>query len=35
MTVLILTIYDWVPELPRGYVRDVRVRWALEEAALP
>ena len=23
------------PELPRGYVRDLRVRWALEEAALP
>ena len=23
---------DWVPETPRGYVRDIRVRWALEEA---
>lgn len=32
---LILTTYDWVPEMPRGYVRDLRVRWALEEAALP
>ena len=32
---LILTTYDWVPKSPRGYVRDVRVRWALEEAALP
>jgi glutathione S-transferase len=32
---LVLTTYDWVPELPRGYVRDLRVRWALEEAALP
>jgi glutathione S-transferase len=32
---LILTTFDWVPELPRGYVRDLRVRWALEEAALP
>lgn len=32
---LILTTYDWVPELPRGYVRDLRVRWALEEAGLP
>jgi glutathione S-transferase len=27
--------YDWVPESPRGYVRDLRVRWALEEAGLP
>ena len=35
MTDLILTTYDWVPELPRGYVRDLRVRWALEEAGLP
>ncbi len=26
--------YDWVPEGPRGYVRDVRLRWALEEAGL-
>jgi glutathione S-transferase len=32
---LILTTYDWVPEPPRGLVRDLRVRWALEEAALP
>lgn len=32
---LILTTYDWVPEPPRGYVRDLRVRWALEEAGLP
>jgi glutathione S-transferase len=32
---LILTTYDWVPEPPRGYVRDIRVRWALEEAGLP
>jgi glutathione S-transferase len=35
MNELILTTYDWVPEMPRGYVRDLRVRWALEEAALP
>jgi glutathione S-transferase len=35
MNDLILTTYDWVPEMPRGYVRDLRVRWALEEAALP
>jgi glutathione S-transferase len=32
---LVLTTFDWVPELPRGYVRDLRVRWALEEAGLP
>ena len=32
---LILTTFDWVPETPRGYVRDLRVRWALEEAGLP
>lgn len=35
MTDLILTTYDWVPEMPRGFVRDIRVRWALEEAGLP
>ncbi|MEW6438892.1 MAG: glutathione S-transferase family protein [Pseudomonadota bacterium] len=35
MNELILTTYDWVPEPPRGLVRDLRVRWALEEAALP
>jgi glutathione S-transferase len=35
MADLILTTFDWVPEPPRGYVRDLRVRWALEEAGLP
>ena len=35
MTNITLTTYDWVPELPRGYVRDLRIRWALEEAGLP
>ena len=35
MSELILTTYDWVPEPPRGLVRDLRVRWALEEARLP
>ena len=35
MSELILTTFDWVPEMPRGYVRDIRVRWALEEAGLP
>ena len=35
MAELILTTYDWVPQGPRGFVRDLRVRWALEEAHLP
>ena len=35
MTDLILTTLDWVPDSPRGYVRDLLVRWALEEADLP
>jgi glutathione S-transferase len=34
MVDLILTTFDWVPQMPRGYVRDLRVRWALEEAGL-
>jgi len=31
-----LTIWtlDWVPEGPRGFVRDLRLRWAAEEAGL-
>ena len=31
-----LTIFtlDWVPEMPRGFVRDLRLRWACEEAGL-
>ncbi len=33
MTLTVWT-YDWVPEGPRGFVRDVRLRWALEEAGL-
>jgi len=35
MTDLTLYTFDWVPERPRGWVRDLRVRWALEEAGLP
>ena len=35
MVDLVLTTFDWVPKGPRGYVRDIRVRWALEEAGLP
>jgi glutathione S-transferase len=35
MAEMVLTTYDWVPDAPRGFVRDLRVRWALEEAGLP
>lgn len=35
MNNLILTTYDWVPDTVRGLVRDLRVRWALEETGLP
>jgi len=35
MAELVIVTYDWVPEVPRGYVRDLRLRWALEEAGLP
>lgn len=35
MSALVLYTYDWVPEGPRGFVRDVRLRWACEEAGLP
>jgi glutathione S-transferase len=34
MGTLALTTFDWVPEMPRGLVRDLRIRWALEEAGL-
>lgn len=34
MTDLILTTFEWVPESARGWVRDLRIRWALEEAGL-
>lgn len=27
--------YDWVPAMPRGFVRDLRLRWACEEAGIP
>ncbi len=30
-----LTAYDWVPPFAQGLVRDLRIRWALEEAGLP
>ncbi len=34
MSELTIWTYDWVPEGPRGFVRDVRLRWACEEAGL-
>ena len=35
MSDITITTFDWVPDAPRGYVRDIRLRWALEEAGLP
>ena len=34
MTTLTVWTYDWVPEMPRGFVRDLRLRWACNEAGL-
>lgn len=34
MSELIIWTFDWVPEGPRGFVRDIRLRWACEEAGL-
>jgi len=31
---LIIWTFDWVPQAPRGFVRDIRLRWACEEAGL-
>lgn len=30
-----ITAFDWVPRFARGYVRDLRPRWACEEIGLP
>lgn len=30
-----VTAYRWVPPMARGHVKDLRVRWALEEIGLP
>lgn len=35
MTELTIWTLDWVPQGPRGFVRDLRLRWACEEAGLP
>ena len=31
----VITAFDWVPEFAKGQVRDLRVRWALEEVGQP
>lgn len=35
MTRPVVTGYDWAPDRGRGLVRDMRVRWALEEVGQP
>ncbi|NBZ90058.1 glutathione S-transferase family protein [Stagnihabitans tardus] len=34
MTDLTIWTFNWVPAGPRGFVRDLRLRWACEEAGL-
>jgi glutathione S-transferase len=33
--VITISAFEWVPDAARGQVRDLRARWALEEAGLP
>ena len=35
MTKIRVTAFKWVPPFAQGLARDLRVRWALEEAGLP
>lgn len=35
MSAPVVTAFRWVPPFARGLVRDLRVRWALEEAGQP
>ena len=35
MSSIRITAFKWVPPFAQGLVRDLRVRWALEEAGLP
>jgi glutathione S-transferase len=35
MSIIRVTGFKWVPPFAQGLVRDLRVRWALEEAGLP
>ena len=30
-----ITTFGWVPEFARGFVRDMRPRWAFEEVGQP
>lgn len=30
-----ISAFEWVPDFAQGQVRDLRVRWALEEAGMP
>src|SRR5262245_1910186 len=32
---IMISAFKWVPEFAYGQVRDLRARWALEEAGLP
>jgi len=34
MSELVIWTLEWVPQGPRGFVRDLRLRWACEEAGL-
>src|SRR5262245_11271664 len=34
-TMITISAFRWVPDFAKGQVRDLRVRWALEEAGLP
>jgi glutathione S-transferase len=35
MSNICITAFKWVPPVAQGLVRDLRVRWALEEAGIP
>ncbi len=35
MADITISAFKWVPPFAQGLVRDLRVRWALEEAGLP
>lgn len=35
MSTIRITAFKWVPPFAQGLVRDLRLRWALEEAGLP
>ncbi|VVT13244.1 Glutathione S-transferase [Sphingomonas sp. EC-HK361] len=35
MSLPVITTFAWVPEFARGFVRDIRPRWACEEVSQP